>query len=77
MDEWMGGWMDGRRDFGPSFFLSVCLSVFFFFFLLCEPLFALLDVLVEQLGHVSDDEREHDRGEEFGRSSELALDGGS
>ena len=67
MDGWMdGGW--GRR-------VAVCL--FFFCPLLCEPLFALLDVLVKQLGHVPDDEREHDRGKEFGRSSELALDGGS
>ena len=73
MGGWMGGWMDGLASrFVPSFFF-VCL----FFFLLREPLFALLDILVEQLGHIPDDEREHDRGEEFGRSSELALDGGS
>ena len=71
MGGWADGWMDGRRDLFRLSFLSV------FFFLLREPLFALLDILVEQLGHIPDDEREHDRGEEFGRSSELALDGGS
>ena len=70
--------MDGRMDgwIGVAI-CSVFLFCLSFFFLLREPLFALLDILVEQLGHIPDDEREHDRGEEFGRSSELALDGGS
>lgn len=45
--------------------------------LLGEPLFALLHVFIEQLGHVGDHEREHDRCEEFRRPSELALDSGS
>lgn len=41
--------------------------------LLCQPLFTLLDILVEQKGHVSDDEREHDFREELGRMSEFHL----
>lgn len=75
MDGWMDGRMDGWMGVAICSVFLFCLS--FFFFLLREPLFALLDILVEQLGHIPDDEREHDRGEEFGRSSELALDGGS
>ncbi len=33
--------------------------------LLGEPLFALLHVFIEQLGHVADNERQHDRCKEF------------
>ena len=45
--------------------------------LLGEPLFALLHIFIEQLGHVADDEGEDDRCKEFRRPSELALDSGS
>ena len=45
--------------------------------LLREPLFALLHVLIQEEGHITDNERENDLGKELGGVPELVVEGGT